>query len=502
MSFEYLGQKWNADIDAAEQLKGYLIQNGGIEDKNIKSEHEAWRVKFSDATFTYYKKGTLFSTGTNDQAVKDAWDFVATLIDSTLIAPTRDFCIGFDETGKGEVLGHTVLVGVIFPAKIFNEVKELVGVADTKKKHGVDYWDDILKRMDMMRPKGLNFMVEKIPPWHVDKFNLNKFMDVVYQRILSNFTRHVELSKCRIVLDDYGVGESLKRFLRSLENAGAEVKVVNKADVIYLESKVASVLAKREREKVIEAISRSGEFKLENCSIGSGNAGDVNTLTWLKAWKQTGKSWPWFVKRSFKTVCEIDGRSQVHKSVIPLRADILSKDFIEQFEAGQFSITSLSIVCPSCGERSKAALVTIDNKETCIRCLSCKKSIPDINTTLRYYCGFLLPDSNIILGGLLSKDLELSKFFEGFTVLFNPVVKKECDTSGGKREFDKLANFAAMGRIRLDEITSASFDQTSSSLERDEIIKNSALSSNAILMTGDGSMKAFAQAQNLFCLHA
>jgi EAL domain-containing protein (putative c-di-GMP-specific phosphodiesterase class I) len=44
-------------------------------------------------------------------------------------------------------------------------------------------------------------------------------MDVVYQRILSNFMRHYQATNCRIVLDDYGVGEKLRRYLRFLENA-------------------------------------------------------------------------------------------------------------------------------------------------------------------------------------------------------------------------------------------------------------------------------------------
>jgi len=38
-----------------------------------------------------------------------------------------------DETGKGEVIGHTVLAGTIFPKKIFDKIIDLtVGPADTK----------------------------------------------------------------------------------------------------------------------------------------------------------------------------------------------------------------------------------------------------------------------------------------------------------------------------------------------------------------------------------
>jgi len=502
MSFTYPSQKWKVSAEAADKIKEHLIKEGGKEDANVKSEHEAWRVRFSDATFTYYKSGTLFCTGSNDIAVKDVWDFVSGLAGSTFITPTKDFLIGFDETGKGEILGHTVLVGVIFPSVLFNETQGLVGVADTKKKRSVSYWDDVLKRLDTMKPNGLNFLVEKIPPWHVDRFNLNKIMDVVYQRILSNFTRHIEISKCRIVLDDYGIGETLRRYLRSLENARAEVQVTHQADETYLEAKVASVIAKREREKVIEAVAKSTEFKLEGCNIGSGNAGDKETIKWIRSWKAMKATWPWFVKQSFKTVREIDGKAEkVQKIAPPIREDILSEEFTREFEAGRFSITTLSVVCPSCGARSKAVLITMHDKQTIGRCLSCKKEIRALDITLRYYCGFLMPDSNIIVGGLLSKDLEHAKFFEGFTILLNPIVKRECDTPGGKKEFEKIAKFAAIGRIRLDELNSLPQIEALSKLERDEKIKEYALLANAILMTGDNSMKAFAQARDLFCLH-
>jgi len=118
--------------------------------------------------------------------------------------------------------------------------------------------------------KGLGFYLEKIPPWHVDRFNINKIMDVVYQRILSNFMHHFQAADCRIVLDDYGVGEKLRRYLRSLENAGADVKIIHQADEHYLEARISSLIAKR--EKIIEAIGRDEEFRIEGCNIGSGKS--------------------------------------------------------------------------------------------------------------------------------------------------------------------------------------------------------------------------------------
>jgi len=44
----------------------------------------------------------------------------------------------------------------------------------------------------------------------VDKYNINKIMDISYQRILYIFLRKVEIKRCRIILDDYGIGLTLK----------------------------------------------------------------------------------------------------------------------------------------------------------------------------------------------------------------------------------------------------------------------------------------------------
>jgi len=110
----------------------------------------------------------------------------------------------------------------------------------------------------------------------------------------------------------------------------------------------------------------------------------------------------------------------------------------------------------------------------------------------------VLPDSNIITGGLLTKDLERSRFFEGFTVLLDVTVRRECDTPGGKQEFGRLARFAAIGRIGLEEVGSRALHGTS--FERDEAILGAAVQYNAVLVTNDQNMKAAAQAQSVFLL--
>ncbi len=56
---------------------------------------------------------------------------------------------------------------------------------------------------------------------------------------------------------------------------------------------------------------------------GVRGAGSAKTLAWLKAWKTTGQPWPWFIKRSPRTICELDGTPRPKKRELPIPADLL-----------------------------------------------------------------------------------------------------------------------------------------------------------------------------------
>lgn len=499
------GRTWkNVDPSTANEIKEYLLKHGGEEQK-VKSPHENWRVRFSDSTFTYYKSGTLYSTPSNskDPAVFNAWQQI-NIVGSAYVLPSKDFLIGLDETGKGEVIGHTVLTGVIFPRKIFEEID--VGPADTKKRHEFKYWDDIFMKLDKLRGRGLDFIYEKIPPWHVDKYNLNKIMDVSYQRILSIFLRKVEISHCRIVLDDYGIGDTLRRFLNFLKQEGAEVIVAQNSEDKYLEAKVASLISKRQREAVIKAINENSEFQINDLSVGSGNAGDPKTDAWLKAWWNKHESWPWFVKRSFKNVRRIEGKSgEIKKISPPIDEKLLSDEFLEELNKGKFSIQSLSLVCPYCGTILKSVNFVVEKDISGVKCINkdCGRIIDNAGITLRYYCGYVLPDSNAIQRNVISRDLNASRFFENFTIILSPVVRKECDgTPRGKKEFEELARFNSVGRIRLESIGKIEeIPENIPNKVRDERIIEDCIRYNAILLTGDKSMQAFAGGRNVFTIY-
>ena len=506
------GRTWsNVDIESASLIKNYLLENGGLE-QPVKSPAESWRVRFSDSTFTYYSKGTLYSTPSNSQdpEVFAAWKYIDSKVGSQYALPTKDFLIGLDETGKGELIGHTILTGVIFPKELFHKIDALIGPADTKKRHKFEYWDEIFTQIDRLRQAGLDFVFEKIPPWHVDRYNLNKIMDVCYQRILSILFRKADISRCRIVLDDYNIGPTLGRFLNFLRKRGAEVIVSHNSEARFLEAKTASVISKRLREAVIKAINENEEFQIEGLSIGPGNANNAQTLEWLKRWHASGKPWPWFIKRSFKTIRRIEGKTEkAPKEIPPIRDDILAETFLDAFAKGQLSINSLALVCPFCGSILKSAAFAVYNegktRKSSLKCANpeCERFIADAGPTLRYYCGYLIPDSSAIQRSIISNDLEASRFFEDFTIILTPVVRKECNGKPkAKREFERLRQYSARGRIKLENVGQViEVADDLPNTVRDEMIIQYCLDYNAILVTGDKTMSTFAEGQGIFNIY-
>jgi len=491
------GRSWKG-LSAAQgdEARAFLARLG-TEDTQVCGAHEAWRIRIEKSVFTFYDKGTLYFNGGEGQLLEHAVQEISRLLGQTRDPTTKEYLIGLDETGKGEVLGHAVLAVAVVQRDALDRLEAAVGTADTKKAHAFAFWDQLYRELDGLRGRGLTWELQTLPPWDVDRYNLNLILDVVYQRLLSRVLLSLDPPACRITLDDYGIGKNLRGYLDALSKQGAEIRVEAKSDEKYVEARTASVLAKWRRQQAMQGIAR--DFSFTDAPVGSGNAGDSETLVWLRRWKETAKPWPWFVKTSFKTVRELDGKEgKAPKAVPPIRHELLSVDAQERFAEGQLSTASLSLVCPACGATLTAAKLTPDPARGLLgRCLNCDKVIPDLDTTLRYYSGVAVLDASVIIAGSISKDLDRLGFFDGFALLLHPVVAAETDTEGGRSELAKLGTHAAKGRVDWHALKGSSIPAKD---RHDEAIIETAKDLNAILVTKDGGMYGLAVARGMFCL--
>jgi len=490
------GRTWkNLSTEQSEKIRE-LLRRVGTEDEKVTGPREVWRIRVEGGVFNYYETGTLYFAGGEGLAETVARE-VSKILEAEVTKVPRECLIGLDETGKGEVLGHAVLAAAVVHRDIMPKVEEILGTADTKISHPFDYWDTRFRELDALRGRGLSFELETLPPWDIDRYNVNKIMDIVYQRLIGYVMLSLDPARCSITLDDYGIGSNLEQFLRSLEKKGAVIRVEEKADVKYTEVRVASLLSKWRRQLAMKKINE--KFGFPDAPVGTGNGGDPATLAWLQKWKATGQPWPWFVKTSFETVRKFDGRADKPvKTIPPIRHDLLSQDSRTRFGEGQLSTASLSIICPHCGKVQTAAKLTPQpSGELVGRCLACDEVIEDLDTTLRYYSGVALPDSSVIIMGTISKDLQKKGFFGNFTLLIHPLVSKETDSPGGRKEIASLGDFAAMDRIALKAIEGPTDLPPS---DHDNAIIGAAKSSNAILVTRDKGMYGNAICRAIFCL--
>jgi ribonuclease HII len=303
-------RKWAvADRDLAARIRSWLVAHGG-ENERVTGAHELWRVRQAGAKWTYYTTGTLYVTDSDDPALLEAQRSIDRLAGVRFAAPSRDVLIGLDETGKGEIFGPVILAAVTLPRALFGQIEEVIGVADTKVSRQPRYWEELFARIDFYCAQGFDWATASISPYELGRASVNGLLDRRYRELLATVVERIDPGRARVVLDDYGAGSLLQHYLRELASAGAEIVRVTRADDRYLECRLASLVAKRAQQKLLQAIRDDERFRLAGHQLGSGNTSDPKTLGWLRAWHATGRPWPDFVKQSFRTVREIEGRSE------------------------------------------------------------------------------------------------------------------------------------------------------------------------------------------------
>ncbi|HVB99849.1 MAG TPA: hypothetical protein VNJ12_11035, partial [Candidatus Dormibacteraeota bacterium] len=195
-------RKWLVtDKALAASIRSWLVAQGGEEEK-VTGQYELWRVRQRDAKWTYYTTGTLYVTDSDDPALLEAQRHIDGLIGGRFVEPSRDFLVGLDETGKGELFGPLVLAAVVVPRALCRQIEEIIGVADTKVRHGARYWEELFGRVDFYRAQGLDWATATISPEELDRTSVNRLLDRTYQGLLARVLERREPKAVRVVLDD------------------------------------------------------------------------------------------------------------------------------------------------------------------------------------------------------------------------------------------------------------------------------------------------------------
>jgi len=203
--------------------------------------------------------------------------------------------LGIDEAGRGPVIGPLVLAGVLICEDQLEELIRL-GVRDSKR---------LSRPRRRVLAEGIRALAQKVrlisfPPQRLERDNLTDLELRGMARLVS------ELRPTRVYLDapvsPRGIPryvEALRRHMRCPTEAKMEIVAENKADARYPVVAAASIVAKVERDRAIEALKeRYGD-------LGWGYPSERKTQKFLRDWYAAYGGFPPCVRRRWQTVRKI-----------------------------------------------------------------------------------------------------------------------------------------------------------------------------------------------------
>lgn len=207
---------------------------------------------------------------------------------------------GVDDAGRGPVIGPLIIASVLLDENKVNELIK-IGVKDSKKLSS-----SLRKNLfNVLKNLLIDYAFIKINPARIDEvvkkgkklYRLN-FLEA---KAMAKAVLNLKLKPEILYVDSSDINP--ERFAKQIANElPFKVKIISEhhADEKYPIVSAASIMAKVKRDEIIEKIkAKYGDF-------GSGYPQDPKTLNFLKEWRRKNKEFPFFVRKSWKTVKKIE----------------------------------------------------------------------------------------------------------------------------------------------------------------------------------------------------
>ena len=204
---------------------------------------------------------------------------------------------GVDEAGRGCVIGPLVIAGVLMKEENLHVLSQL-GVKDSKllsPKKREALAAEIARLAEKhhvvkLLPKEIDRAVESKRKLH----KLNRLEAQTMAQIINVLKPDEVYVDAADVLE-----ERFKHHIQEGLTVKARITSRHKADKIYPVVSAASIIAKVERDREIEALRGAyGDF-------GSGYLTDQKTMRFLKQWLQTHAEYPCCVRKSWKPAKQV-----------------------------------------------------------------------------------------------------------------------------------------------------------------------------------------------------
>jgi len=202
---------------------------------------------------------------------------------------------GVDEAGRGSVLGPLVIAGISIERRNIKQLIE-IGVKDSKLlsiQSREDLYDKILSIVE-------NYHVVKIPPRTIDKSVNQNLLNYLEANYMAKVIKKLGASYSYV--DSCDVNS--KRFGLHISSLAKTGKIISThhADKKYPVVSAASIIAKIHRDKTIAKLRK-------NHDLGSGYPSDSKTMDFIKEWISQNGDVSVFVRKSWKPVKILLGRS-------------------------------------------------------------------------------------------------------------------------------------------------------------------------------------------------
>lgn len=202
--------------------------------------------------------------------------------------------IGVDDAGRGCVIGPLVICGISVDEDLVGELIGM-GVKDSKM-----LTRERRERLyDLITSLGTKYEVVKIPPRKIDVYvkrkkkheKLNKLEAINMAEVINRLEGDIAI----VDACDVNISVFYNQVYKRLKK-GVRLVVAHKADRLYPVVSAASIIAKVERDREIDALKkRYGDF-------GSGYPSDKKTVEFLRSWIESYGMLPPIVRKSWKTV--------------------------------------------------------------------------------------------------------------------------------------------------------------------------------------------------------
>ncbi len=212
---------------------------------------------------------------------------------------------GIDEAGRGPVIGPMVVAGV-WIEEDKEEALIKMGIRDSKKLSP--------KRREKLASwlmKNFVYEIVVVEPEDIDDLRKAMTINELEAYVFANIANKRKASVYYI--DAASNNEKdFEKLVR--QHIGHECKIVceHGADAKYAVVSAASIIAKVERDKRLNAIAKELEGKL-GMPLGSGYPSDEKTINFIKEWIRNFGNLPPHIRKSWKTVRKIENEMKQKK---------------------------------------------------------------------------------------------------------------------------------------------------------------------------------------------